>query len=146
MPQDELRERRRRLAAIRADVVYDHPQSRVADNFLRTAWRVCVVSDGTRLLGSQPSRGALRGITRFSGQGAPPLVGSSNCTCLKQLPALWWPDPKESGGSRPYGYHGLPSEVCRAGCGAECGVRCTSDSEVRRRQRRASRAAHGVSE
>ena len=42
--------------------------------------------------------------------------------------------PEDSGGGRPHGYHGLPSEVCRAGCGADCGVRCSPGGHVRRRQ------------
>ena len=106
MPADERRARRRRVEAARADVVYDGQGSRVAANFLRTAYRGCVLGRETELLGTRARKSH----------------GSKNCTCVRRAPGVWWPPPGPgSGGAR---VHGLPSELCRASCGVDCGVRC----------------------
>ena len=114
LPAAEVHARRRRVMAARADVVYDGATSRVAHNFLQTAYDGCVLGRESELLGTRHRRPG--GHLGAGGPKAP-----SNCTCVRRVPHC---PPLPPCGPPLASHHPAPPELLRLAtfAGALCVV------------------------
>lgn len=68
------------MQAHMADVIYATPRSRVADNFLRTAYSSCMKATLTKHLDVFP----------VSHKYAHDKNYGISCSCVREAPSFWW--------------------------------------------------------